>query len=145
MGRSCTFFGHRVCDASLEAKLDGILRWLVTQRDVDTFYVGNQGQFDTLVREALRRLKQGYPQISYHVVLAYPLGQDSPDLHAPDVLLPAGITAVPPRAAIVWRNEWMLRRSDMAVVWVTHPSGGAARFARRAQQMGKQIYNLARL
>ncbi len=45
---------------------------------------------------------------------------------------------VPPRYAIVRRNEWMVRESDVVISGVTHGWGGAAKtldYARRRQKV----------
>lgn len=67
----CTFFGHRLCPATLEAELRSVLRDLIECHGVDTFYVGNQGAFDGMALAVLRELAHLYPQITYTVVLAY--------------------------------------------------------------------------
>ena len=72
---TCTFFGHRDCPESIKPKLRDVLVDLITNHDMDMFYVGHQGQFDAYVRSELKRLKQEYPQISYAVLLAYMPGK----------------------------------------------------------------------
>ena len=61
--QSCTFFGHRECPDSIKPKLKKVMIDLINNHDVDMFYVGNQGQFDAIVRGVLRELKKEYPQI----------------------------------------------------------------------------------
>ena len=67
----CTFFGHRDCPETIKPRLREVLIDLITNKGVDTFYVGNQGRFDVIVRGVLWELKKEYPQIDYAVVLAY--------------------------------------------------------------------------
>ncbi len=57
-------------------------------------------------------------------------------------MLPEGIEAVHPKYAIVWRNRWMLQRADYVIAYVTHPWGGAARFAEEGKTQGKRVINL---
>ena len=68
----CTFFGHRDCPETIKPKLREVLADLISNRNVDMFYVGHQGQFDAYVHGELKKLKQEYPHINYAVVLAYP-------------------------------------------------------------------------
>ena len=49
--RSCTFFGHRDCPETIKPKLREVLVDLITNYDVDMFYVGHQGQFDAYVQD----------------------------------------------------------------------------------------------
>lgn len=123
----CTFFGHRDCPETVKPKLHEVLADLIENHSVDTFYVGNKGAFDRTVRSVLKELTQEYPQIRYAVVLERMPGKRSRDENEDysDTVLPEGIESVPPRFAISWRNEWMLRRSDYVVTYITHTWGGA--------------------
>ena len=130
----CTFFGHRDCPESIKPKLRGVLEELITNHDVDMFYVGNQGQFDAIVRNVLKELKHEYPQINYAVVLAYMPGKQNEYEDYSDTMLPEGIESVHPRYAISWRNNWMLKQSDYVVTYVTHSWGGAAQYVQKARK-----------
>ncbi len=139
---ACTFFGHRECPDSIKIKLQEVLIDLITNNDVDMFYVGNHGRFDSIVRGVLRELKTEYPQIRYAVVLAYMPGKQTEYDDYSDTMLPEGIESVHPRYAISWRNNWMLQQSDYVVTYITHSWGGAAKYAARAKCQGKCIYSL---
>ena len=139
---SCTFFGHRECPDSLKSQLQEVLIDLITNHNIDMFYVGNQGRFDAIVRGVLRELKKEYPQINYAVVLAYIPGKQNEYDDYSDTMLPDGIEAVHPRYAISWRNNWMLRQSDYVVTYIAHTWGGAAQFAKKAEKQRKTIINL---
>ena len=117
---ACTFFGHRECPDSIKTQLRGALIDLLTNYEVDMFYVGNQGRFDTIVRGVLRELKKEYPKINYTVVLAYMLGKQTEYDDYSDTMLPEGIESVIPCYAISWRNNWMLQQSDYVVTYITH-------------------------
>ena len=140
--QSCTFFGHRECPDSIKPKLRTVMIDLINNHDVDMFYVGNQGQFDAIVRNVLRELKNEYPQINYTVVLAYMPGKQTEYDDYSDTMLPEGIESVHPRYAISWRNKWMLRQSYHVVTYITHSWGGAAQFAKKAVKQGKVVINI---
>ena len=59
-----------------------------------------------------------------------------------EALYPEGLESVPPRYAISRRNKWMIRESDVAVTYITHSWGGAAKFAEKAKREGKTVINL---
>ena len=139
---SCTFFGHRECPDSVKVKLREVLITLITNHDVNMFFVGNQGQFDGIVRSVLRELKKEYPHINYAVVLAYIPGKQTEYNNYSDTMLPEGIESVHPRYAISWRNNWMLRQSDYVVTYITHSWGGAAQFAETAKHQKKTVINI---
>ena len=138
----CTFFGHRDCPETIKPRLREVLIDLITNNGVDTFYVGNQGRFDAIVRSIPRELEQAYPEIHYAVVLAYLPGKKNEYDDFSDTMLPEGIETVHPRYAIERRNRWMLQRADFVVTYIAHPWGGAAKFAERAKREGKTVLNL---
>ena len=138
----CTFFGHRDCPDSIRLKLREVLVDLITQYNVDMFFVGNEGKFDSTAHSVLQNLKNEYPQINYAVVLAY---MPSKQTKCDDTMLPEGIESIHPRYAISWRNNWMLQQSDYVVTYITHSWGGAAQYAKKAKKMNKHIIVLGRL
>lgn len=141
---SCTFFGHRDIPKEIEPILISTLIDLIENKNVDLFYVGNQGGFDTLVQKNLRFLKLDYPLIDYAIVLAYfpgKLNEFNEDLLG--TIYPDGLENTPPQYAISKRNRWMINKSDYVVTYVKYITGGAAQFKRLAEKKGKIVLNLA--
>lgn len=138
---NCTFFGHRDTPASIKPLLRQVIMDLIEHHGVTQFYVGNQGNFDTMVRSLLAELAQTYP-IHYDVVLAYLLRENDPSLDGSHTILPDGFETVPPRFAIDHRNRWMLDRSDIVVTYVRYP-GGAAKYKALAERKGKAVVEIA--
>ncbi len=139
---TCTFFGHRDCPETINPKLHSTIIDLIEHHDVDMFYVGNQGQFDAMVRSALKKLKQEYPHIDYAVVLAYMPGKPTEYEDYSDTIFPEGLETVHPRYAISYRNTWMLTHSDYIITYVIRPCGGAVGFAKKAARLNKIVLNL---
>lgn len=141
----CSFFGHKDAPQSLYPEIKANIELLITQRNVDSFMVGNQGGFDSMVLKAFRELRQVYPHICYNVVLAYmPTQKQEYELYDPsETFLPEGIETVPKRFAISWRNKWMVREADIILCYITHSWGGAAQFVEYAKRQGKEIINLS--
>ena len=69
--KTCCFFGHREVTHNIRPKLTAVIEKLITEDGVTEFYVGHQGQFDSMVFYVLKELKAKYPKIRYTVVLAY--------------------------------------------------------------------------
>lgn len=139
---ACTFFGHRDCQDEIKPKLREVLADLIENHHVDMFYVGHQGQFDAIVHRVLKELKAEYPMINYAVVLAYVPGEKREYDDYSDTMLPEGIESVPPRFAISWRNNWMLRQSDYVVTYITHSWGGAYQYTEKAKRQHKTVISL---
>lgn len=141
MQNICCFFGHRDTPNSIESKLEQTIIDLIENKSVDTFYVGNQGGFDALVRSTLKKLKQKYPHINYAVVLAYmPTKKNGRDYS--DTIYPDGLENVPRKFAIDRRNKWLIDNSDYVVVYISRSYGGAAKFYELAVKRKKNVINL---
>lgn len=135
-----TFFGHKDTPKETEPTLRLALVDLIEKKNSNLFYVGNQGNFDAMVRRQLEDLAQTYP-ITYKIVLAYMPGKnDEPDEHT---ILPEGLETVPRRFAISRRNKWMLAQADTVVTYVTHPSSGAYKMKETAVNKGKTVIELS--
>ena len=140
--KACTFFGHRELFENLESALYQAIENLIVHESVDTFYVGNHGQFDALVRRVLKNLEKKY-SIHYAVVLAYmPTGKNEYE-DISDTMLPEGLESVHPRYAIDRRNKWMIDHSNFVITYVTHSWGGAAKYVSLAERKSKTIIKLS--
>ena len=139
---TCTFFGHSDCHGLDEIKLERAIEMLIS-KGVDTFYVGHQGNFDSIVYACLKRLKATHPHISFYVVLAYPpLQKATCFIPADFTLFPEAAAAAPRRFAIDRRNRWMIDRSDFCLCYISHSWGGAYKFAHMAKRKGVETLNL---
>ena len=103
-----------------------------------TFYLGGYGAFDGLAAAAVRKQKETYPHIELILVLAY-LDREI-DASRYDSTTYPPLEKVPPRYAIVRRNEWMVRESDVVISGVTHGWGRAAKTLDYARHRQKVIF-----
>ena len=140
--RTACFFGHRDVTHDIRAKLQFIIEQLITEEQIYNFYVGHQGQFDSMVRSVLKELKVKYPHIRYTVVLAYMPDEHIKEVYGEDTLYPDGLETVPRRFAISKRNDWMIQHSGYAVCYVHKITGGAAKFREKAERKGLRIINI---
>ncbi|MBO5935442.1 MAG: hypothetical protein J6Q94_08135 [Clostridia bacterium] len=137
----CAFFGHKDTPKEIEPTLRSTLINLIENKNVTVFYVGNNGNFDTMVRRQLEDLSHTY-SITYSVVLAYLPTEKNKYDNLSNTIYPEGLETVPKRFAISWRNKWMIQQSDVVVTYVTHNFGGAAQFKEMAERLNKHIINL---
>ena len=137
-----TFFGHKDTPKEIEPTLRTTLVDLIENHDATEFYVGNNGNFDTMVRRQLENLSQTYP-ITYNIVLAYIPTKKSEYDDYTNTILPEGIETAPKRFAISYRNKWMIQQSDVVVTYVTHSFGGAAKFKEMAERQRKTVIELS--
>ena len=145
---ACCFFGHHYIKDEISVELRHEIRNLIENENVRKFYVGNHGDFDQMVTKILREMKKEFPHINYAVVLAYmpnrPVNEYPSDF-SEETLFPDGLEKVPRKHAILWRNDWMLKRSDIVLCYVWHFLGGSGRMIEKAIKQKKRIINLAKM
>ena len=139
MMKTCTFFGHRDGFGLDRETLRRTIEELIRQ-GIDTFYVGNQGQFDGAVYSCLKQLRTIFPHIRIWVVLAYLPTEKRESEDLSDAIYPE--IEGPPKFAIDRRNRWMLQRAEVVICYVCHITGGAYKFAKLAKRQGKKVINL---
>ena len=140
--RTACFFGHRDVTHDIRAKLQFIIEQLIAEEQIYNFYVGHQGQFDSMVRSVLKELKVKYPHIRYTVVLAYMPDEHIKEVYGEDTLYPDGLETVPRRFAISKRNDWMIQHSGYAVCYVHKITGGAVKFREKARKKGLLVIGI---
>ena len=140
--KTCCFFGHREVTYNIRKKLKATIEKLITEDNITEFYVGHQGQFDSMVYSVLKELKGKYPQIRYTVVLAYMPDEYIRELYDEDTLFPDGLENVPKRFVISKRNDWMIQQSAFAVCYVYKITGGAAKFREKAEKKGLRVIDV---
>ncbi len=140
--QTVTFFGHKDTPKETEPTLRATLIDLIENHNAIKFFVGNNGNFDIMVRSVLEELSAVYP-IEYSVVLAYLPAQKYENENLKNTILPEGIETVPKRFAISYRNKWMIDHSDIVVTYVTHSFGGASQFKELAERQNKIVINIS--
>ena len=139
---TCTFFGHRVVPDEIEPVLRSVLVGLIVKEGVDRFYVGCEGEFDLMVSRTLQSLSGEYP-IDWSVVLARLPQKREALIPSGKTLFPEGIERVPPRFAINYRNEWMIRHSDLLVCYLVRgAASSSAKWCELARKKGKRVIEL---
>ncbi len=107
---------------------------------VTEFLSGGYGNFDILVAETVKAIKENYPYVISTLVIPYMDKEVSTNLYDGSVYPP--IETVPKRAAIIKRNMWMVDNSDVVVGYITNVTGGAFKTYDYALKRKKQTINL---
>ncbi|MBR2315088.1 MAG: hypothetical protein IKA56_00450 [Clostridia bacterium] len=139
---ACTFFGHRDTPQNIYNTIYCSIKDLIEKQNIDTFYVGNNGNFDKMVKKSLKELRLLYPDIKIYIVLAYIPDKKYEYEDYQDTIYPDNLERVPKRFAISARNNWMLSKSNYVLTYISHPYGGAAKFAETAKKKNKCVINL---
>ncbi len=145
--KTCSFAGHANISQKEETKLkikNEIIN-LIENKEVSTFYNGGKSDFDWLCALCLAEVKIDYPFIKSYLILSYiPKEQDeytNTILKIFDSTIYPNIENVPPRFAILKRNEWMIDNSDFLIAYVKHSWGGAAKTLEYAKKNKHIIIN----
>ena len=121
--KTCCFFGHRKITGGelLKEKLRTVLEDLIAQKNINVFLFGSKSEFDNLCREVLGELKEKYPQIRRvyiraeyrHISEKYEkyLLESCDETYYAEKAINSG------RAVYVLRNEEMIDKSDICVVY----------------------------
>lgn len=137
---TCTFLGHRDTPDSIKNTLRNTVKDLLRKNNISMFYVGNNGNFDKMVQGILNELSEQYP-INYRIVLSS-FNEKVGTEDFQKTILPEGFEKVPPRFRICWRNEWMIKNSEIIITYVTHPSSGAYKYKQFAEKQNKTIISI---
>ena len=139
-----TFCGHKDVfdgDGAVRAWLSKTVEGLI-RRGATLFYLGGYGAFDRMAASVVREQKRSYPQIESVLVLPYL--DSNLDTSGYDGTTYPPLETVPRRFAIVKRNEWMVRESDVLVAYVIYTWGGAVKTLEYAQRKKKEIIRYMR-
>ena len=141
---SCCGFGHRVLLMDIEKPLRDVLERLVKERGVTIFYTGGMGEFDELFSRTIRNMKRNDPRLLLVLVLPYltrRINQDKVYYERlyDEILIPAALDGVHHKAAIGFRNRWMVDHCDFVVAALHRDFGGAAEAIRYAKRQGKVV------
>ncbi len=145
MGKSCGFFGHKFLlnQSEIGQKLYLTLIHLIENENVDTFFVGEHGDFDILTANILEELKKIYPLIKIYLVISYPKQLHSGKTFCDDFIYPPILEKTPKRFCIAKRNQWVANNSDVIVAYISSDFGGAYNALTIAIKKQKKIINLS--
>lgn len=121
--KACCFFGHRKIKESPELieRLEKEIEFLITEKEVRTFYFGSKSEFDDLCHKVVTELRTKHPHIKRVYVRA--AFQHIPDWYENSLLEHYEDTYFPEhmenagKASYVERNQEMINKSDFCVVY----------------------------
>ena len=139
-----TFCGHSKSYIKEEEKLR-ILEILENEHaDEITFYLGGYGAFDSTALECSKTYKKAHPNSKLVLITPYPHSKNleyANDIF--DEVVYPELEHVPPKFAILKRNEWMMKNANLVIAYVWHDYGGAYQALKAALRYQKRIINIA--
>ena len=147
-----SFFGHRQIDEpfAVEERLEKKIRELLLTKEYLEFLVGRDGEFDQLVASTVRRCKRAIRDDNSALILVLPYttaeyrnNADSFHEYYDEVEICSVSLEKYFKASHQTRNHSMVDRSDLAIFFVEHCSGGAYQTMKYAARNGAKFINLS--
>lgn len=148
-----TFIGHSFVPAidSIKHLIKEQVQNNIDDAESVICYIGGYGDFDGICAHVCRELKSEYKGLEIIYVTPY-IGaseqkkiKEMQEYGLYDTFLYPPIENVPPRFAISKRNEWMIKNSELIIVYVDHNYGGAYKSFQFAKRNEKRIINICDL
>lgn len=138
-----TFVGHsHYLEDSID--LQEVLLREIKGKEVE-FYVGGYGKFDDFALKTVLNYKKTYSNAKVYFITPYLYkGYSKTEYfkNTVDGIIFPEIEKVPPKYAIIKRNEWMIDKADLVIAFVKFSWGGARRTLDYAKKKKKKIINL---
>ena len=121
-----TFCGHDNVPDNQKVRdwLSSVLDQFIYEDNV-ICYLGGYGTFDRIAASVVREKQK--INSTLQAVLVIPYLNRKYDESGYDYTLFPPLESVPPRYAILKRNQWMVTQADVVIAYVTHGWGGAAK------------------
>ena len=125
-----TFFGHSsyMYNAIEEEKLFHLIE-AISHNDIVEFYLGGYGKFDALAEKCCKRYKEKHGESKIIFITPYinkwlDDRKEYINKRYDEIIYPE-LEGVPPKYAILRRNEWMIKKANHVFFYVNTHYGGA--------------------
>lgn len=136
----CSLFGNGDAPENIKPIVYDAIVELIENHNIDTFFIGNNGNFDKITKAILTQLTKLYPHIKFTVCLAY-IPKDK-DADFSNTIYPEGLESVPKRFAIIRRNQWMIEQSQYVIIYMRYTCSNTAKIAEIAEKKRKNVIYL---
>lgn len=148
-----SFFGHRQIEdfATVELRLENLIRELLAKKEYIEFLVGRNGEFDQMSASTVRRLRRTVRDDNSSLTLVLPYltaeytnNQKSFDEYYDSIEICENAAKAHFKSALQIRNREMVDRSDLVVCCIERKYGGTYQTIQYADRSGKTIINVMR-
>lgn len=145
----CCFAGHNmIYDDNIKSEIYNLCVNLITNENVNEFFVGNYGEFDLLCGNIISRLKDKYKDIKLHLVIPYitkNINENKNDIYKKydSIIIPEMNENTPNNVKIIKANEYMIKKSQFVICYVYYSWGGAFKTYNYAKRKNINIINIA--
>ena len=146
MEKICSFCGHGKewdLPMDIDIRIEVAVSDLIS-KNVNVFYSGGMGAFDSKCEAVILKLKQKYKDLKLILIIPYltkTLDDISKAKKYDEIIFP-DLGRVHYKSAIQKRNRWMIDRSDFLLSYVKNSTGGARQSFEYAKRKGIDITEL---
>ncbi len=142
-----SLFGHREIEdlRRLDEQLAPIIKELIRTKSYVSFLIGRNGEFDEYAASVIKRARKEIEKANNDITLVLPYtvaGLEFYEKYYDNISIPESVYGVHPKSAITVKNQWMIERSNLVIVYVERNKGGAYTAMKYAQKQNKNIINL---
>ena len=148
MKKTCFLFGHSDTPEGILPLLEQVVSICCREHGIQSFLVGQYGNFDRWAGLAVKTVKQQHPSISLRLLLAYHPAERPAELPSgyDGTIYPDGQEFVPRRYAIVRANRHMIQTSDAVICYAKYAGNASKMFdlaLRQKRTRNIPVYNIA--
>ncbi len=143
-----SFIGHREITYDfryVEEALDRIISDVTRNKEFVEFYLGQNGDFDTMAASAVKRYQNRTGKENSALILVIPYEVANMDFYEKfydEIICPDELYGVHFKSAITKRNEWLVDHSDVLIAYVNKDGGGASKCLKYAKRKEISIENI---
>ena len=142
-----SLFGHREIEdlRALDDLLFPIVSELVRAKEYVNFIIGRNGEFDEYAASVIKRAQKTLGKENSEITLVLPYAvakMEYYEKYYDSFIIPENLCGVYPKSAIRLKNQWMVERSDLVIVYVERGAGGAYEAKKYADKLKKNIINI---
>ena len=137
---TCGFMGHRDAPNEVKKIMEAMVD-AVIEKGVKDFYVGNNGNFDLYAQQVLER-RCSKTSLQYYILLSFPFEKALSGMQE-RTLYTEGLEKTPLKFAIAKRNDYLIKKSDVLIVYQKYSFSNCYKLVERALRAGKIVINLA--
>ena len=143
MGKVCCGFGHREVYQNISQSLETAVNNAI-EMGCTEFLNGDMGAFDRQFYGAVKRAKARYPEIKITCVKPYLTKELEryKEIYKSDfdeIVIPEESASAHFKSAITKRNQWMIDKSDVVLIYTVREHGGAYTAKQYALKKNKEI------
>ena len=140
----CTFLGDNDAPERIHKLLRKSLEYLIATKKTNFFYVNNEGNFNLMAIDELKKLNRLCEQIDYEVIVCNIPHRDYSrmEIFFNNLSLVEGFADSTKEEVLDEIYNWMIDESDYVLVYTENENSNASKYKEIAKNKGKRVFVL---